>query len=213
VASRATLKTWTLAWLGTSSGDPLYNDTRLDALAQQAYDAIVSDLHAAVPHYLSTTVTLAADGATAHTYSLAGQAPTFAKWLEVRHTDATGSRLTEARLDELEGAGSEYFAFTGPDQSAVLHTSPDTEAGTALWMRYAYWPTAFADDNSTPDGLPSAYHDVVALEMAVMAYGFGGEQRAPAEVFTRWQDRRHQMFAHAGRRGVQPSRTRMTEDW
>jgi hypothetical protein len=211
--NRGTLKTLIRTYLFTSDDDPAYSDTVLDPIAQQAYDSVLSDINQAKPDYLSKTVTLAADSSASHDYIFATQAvpiDDFASWLEVRYTDEDGTALEEARLEELRGAGSDFFAITGPDEAPVLTTSKDSPAGTPLFFRYGYWPADFVDDSSTLAGVPVKYHDVVALE-ALFAYGLGGEQRLPPELFNRWRDRKAQMLARVGRRGVQNSRSRLVD--
>jgi len=197
--------------LGTADDDPAFSGTIINPLLQSAYDSLLADIHDANPQYLSTTVTLAADSATSHTYTFATQSSPitdFAKWLEVRWTDAEGRLLTEERLEDLTVSGGDVFALTGVDETPVLHTAQTDTAGEPVWMRYAYWPAAFTEDASEPSGIPLRYHDVVALE-TLFVYGLGGEQARPRELRDRWQDRRNQMMARIGRRGVQASRTRI----
>lgn len=198
--------------LGTSSDDPAYSNTILNPQIQDAYDALLSAILRVNPDYLTKTVTLAADGATSHNYTFSAQSPPltdFSGWLEVRRTDEDGAPLRECRYDELRDAGVDYFVITGPDDTPVLRTSKDSEAGTALYLKYRYWPTAFVDDNSVPSAIPQRFHFVIALECLFTAYGAGGEQRLPRELYERWQDRRADLLAHVSRRGIQVSRTRL----
>lgn len=217
MATRATIRSTLLTFLATASDDPLYSATILDPIIQQAVDALLHDIQEANPDYLSTSVTLTANSTSSHLYTFATQAvpvTDFARWLEVRYTDENGVPLAECRLEELRDFGSDYFCITGPDETPILQTSTDSPAGTALFFRYAYWPVVLASDTSEPTGIPNRYHDVVELE-ALFAFGLGGEQRMPPELFGRWRDRRAQLLARVGRRGVQPSGSRlvMREDW
>ena len=211
MASRSTIRTWLLDFLGTTSDDPLFSATRLNPILQQAVDSLLGEITSANPSYLTKTQVLAADSVTSHTYSFATQSPAipdFSRWIEVRFDNADGVKLLHARLEELTFAGDGYFDVVGPDETAQLITSPDTDAGTALWMRWAYWPTAMADDNAVPTGIPSRFHDVVALE-ALFAFGLGAEQRRPPELLARWVDRKAQLIAQVSRRGVATAFTRL----
>lgn len=211
--NRGTLTTLVRSYLGTASDDPAYTATILNPLLQSAYDSLIADIQDANPHYLSTAVTLTADSSTSHLYTFATQSPAitdFAKWLEVRWTDEDGVLLAEARLEDLRDGGGGLFALTGPDEAPVLRTGADDEAGTALYFRYAYWPADWDEDSDEPTGIPAKYHDLVALE-ALFAFALGGEARVPADLRIRWMDRRAQLLSRVGRRGIQPSRSRIVE--
>jgi hypothetical protein len=221
MTTRATVKAWVRAYLGTTIDDGLYGDTTptsgvatvLDPIIQQAVDSLIAEIHQANPSYLSKSQTLAADSATARTYTFATQSvplTDFARWLEVRETDADGALLGEVRLAELHDAGAGCFCVTGPDDTPVLQTSPDTTAGLALWLRYAYWPAALVDDTTAIAGIPSRFHDVIALE-ALFAFALGGEGSRPPELAQRWQDRRALLFATVAKRGIQPTQTWLQE--
>lgn len=214
MASRSTIRTWLLHMLGADADDPAFTAAILNPILQQAADSLVSEIQRANRSYLVKSVTLAADSSTSHDYTFATQASAitdFAFWLEVRWKDKDGLLLDEAGIEELNGAGGDYFAVLGPDEEPVLVTSDESEAGKAIYLRYGYWPAEMADDNAAPGGIPTRFHDVVALE-ALFAFGLGGEQRIPPELSTRWFDRRAQLLAHVGRRGVQPSRTRLYKE-
>lgn len=213
MADRGTVRTMVTTMLGTSDDDPAFSPTILNPLIQSAVDALLSDIQDANPDYLATSVTLAADSSSSHLYTFAAQSTAltdFGKWIEVRYTDETGIPLAECRLDELWSFGTDYFCVLGVDEAAVLQTSPDSPAGIALFLRYASWPVPLADDADVIDGIPVRYHDVVALE-TLFAFGLGGEQQRPPELTARWRDRRAQLMSRVGRRGAQPSRTRMVE--
>ena len=212
MASRATIRGWIRNLLGTTSDDPFFKASTLDPIIQQACDALVTAISEENPDYLvKPPVTLTAQSATSHSYDFAQlQITDFAKVLELRYTDEDGAELMEARLEELRDAGADYYAITGDDEHAVLQTSKATEAGTALWMRYRYWPADMDDDADSPEGIPTKFHDVVALE-ALFAFGLGGEQRLPPELHARWIDRRAQLFQHVKSRSTVPRRTRLLQ--
>lgn len=212
MASRGTLRTLLLQYLATSADDAAFNPTVLNELLQQGYDSLVSDIHIQEPSYLSKTVMLTPFSATSHEYRFASQSPAitdFAHWVVVRLESDEGLDLDWCRHDELRDQGSDFFTIIGPDDSAVLHTSPDTIVGEEIFLRYGYWPTAFAADGDTPAAIPTRYHEVVALEAAYIAFGLGGEQRISPELLSRWNDRRAQLMHHVSRRGIRPSRTRI----
>lgn len=203
--------------LGTSADDAAFSATILDPIIQEAIDGLLHDMQEANPHYLATSVTLTADSGSSHLYTFALQSPAvtdFAKWIEVRYTDENGIPLAECRLDELRDFGSDYFTLLGREDAPILQTSADSPAGTPLFFRYATWPALLANDGDIPTGIPTRYHDVIALE-ALFAFGLGGEQQRPPELSIRWRDRRAQLLARVGRRGAQPSRSRLVrqEDW
>lgn len=213
MTTRGVLKTLVRTYLGTISTDPQYSDAILEPLLQDATNSLIIDMLEANPDCLSAAVTLAADSSTSHTYTLGTQSvpvTDFARWLEVRWTDADGSELIECRREELASQGADRFCvLSDGNYNWVLRTSPDSEAGTALYVVYAQQPADMAGDAYLPGGVPIQFHDVVALEAASVAYGFGGEQQMPRELFTRWRDRRAQLMSFVGRRGTQPSRTRL----
>ena len=212
MASRATIKGWIRNLLGTTDDDPFFASSTLDPIIQQACDALVAGISDNNPDYLvRTPVTLTALSAASHIYSFPQLNITdFAKALEVRYTDEDGLELVEARFEELRDSGSDYYAITGADEIAQLQTSRGTEVGVALWMRYRYWPVDMDDDSDSPEGIPTKFHDVVALE-ALFAFGLGGEQRLPPELHQRWIDRRGQLFAHVAVRSTRPRRTRLLQ--
>lgn len=208
----STLCTRVRTYLGTAEDDPQYSNTILLPIAGEAYDALLHDIHELNPGYLATSVTLAAASATSHTYTFSAQSPAitdFAGWLDVRDTDSTGTRFREVRYDELNYGGDTVFALTGMDDSPTLITSPDVDAGLALYLLYVQWPAAISVVGDSPAKIPTRYHDVVALEMASIAFGLGGEQRMPPELFARWQDRRGQLMQSVSRRGSDLSSMRL----
>ena len=214
MATRATLKTWLLIYLGTDSDDPAFPAATLEFVLQQAANSLISAIQRANPDYLVKTVTLEPETSTSHVYGLSLQdtpIANFAFWRDVRWTDSAGRSLFECRLDELPEAGADYFSLYGTDEALFIETSPDSQVGENLWLRYTYTPVDMATDNYLPDGIPKQFHDVVALE-ALFAFGLGGEQQRPPELTARWIDRRADLLAHVSRRGSQPSRTKVYAD-
>ncbi len=215
MAARSAIVTSIRLFLGTPSDDPAYTDTILNPIVQQAVDSLLTDINKQNPGYNSTTVTLAADSSSGRVYTFASQSTPitdFARWLEIRWTDSAGLELTEARYDELRAAGQDHFFISGIDSAAVLETSPDSTAGVAIFLRYTKWFADMTADGNVPSGIPLKFHDVIALE-ALYAFALGGEQRTPPELRARWFDRRNQLMHHVGRRGNQPSRTRIYTDY
>lgn len=207
----AALRSTALVYLGTASDDPAYPATTLNLLAQQAYAQILGDITDSNPGYLSKTVTLTPDSATALTYTFSTQAPPitdYHKWLEVRVTSDTGMPLTEMRPEELDTCGAGTFALTGTDDTPVLTLGSQSTPGSNLFLRYTYWPPALAVDTDIPVGVPSMYHDVIALRLAELCYALGGEGAFPPNLVVLTQNRLASLLATVGRRGVQASRTR-----
>lgn len=219
MATRGEIKTWIRTWLGTGEDDPVYGNQAagisavLDPAVQQVVDQLIDEIHVTNPGYLSKAVSLTPASLTSNLYELAAQAEPvldFAGWLEVRFSDENGSLFEEARLEELKASGSGFFCITGPDDTPILQTSSDTQAGIPLWLRYRYWFPNLVDDNTGIPGIPKRFHDVVALE-ALFVFGVGGESRWPEEMRERRRDRHAAMIAHISRRGVQQSRTRLDQ--
>ncbi|KKN06681.1 hypothetical protein LCGC14_1074780 [marine sediment metagenome] len=214
MAARSTIVTSIRRFLATPTDDPAYSDTILNPIVQEAVDSLLTDINEQNPSYNSTTVTLAADSSTGRVYTFASQSTPitdFGRWLDIRWTDSDGLVLTEVRYDELRPAGADHFIITGIDSAPTLETSPDSEAGKAIWLRYTQWFADMSDDNDVPSGIPLKFHDVIALE-ALFAFALGGEQRLPPELRNRWFDRRNQLIHHIGRRGSQVARTRLYSD-
>lgn len=208
------LRTLLRTFLATSDDDPLFTAARLNLALQSSYDALVSDAMRTSRAYFAAFKVLSPDTPGGHNYGFATSPANllidFASWLEVRDTDPDGTPLDEVRFEELRDAGTHCFALTGPDIGAYLTTSPDTPAGIPIFLRYAAWPSEITDDSDVPNALPPRFHDVIALD-ALFVFGLGGEQNRPPELRERWSDRKAQMQAHIGQRGVQPSRTRMVQ--
>lgn len=211
MASRSSIRTRLRRLLSVDSDDPEFDSDVLNEIIQEACDSLVTDINRQNPSYNTTTVTLEADSSSSHLYTFATQdtpITDFSRWLEVRWTDSEGLELDEVGLQDLRSAGQDHFCITGIDSAPVLQTSPDSSAGTDVWLRYVQWPTALSSDNDVPGGIPLRFHDVIALE-ALYAFALGGEARTPRELYDRWFDRRAQLMSHVGQRGPQNSRTRL----
>ncbi len=214
MAARSTIVASIRRYLATPSDDPAYSDTILNPIVQEAVDSLLTDINEQNPSYNSTLVTLAADSSSGRVYTFASQSSPitdFSRWLDIRWTDSDGLNLTEVRYDELKDAGADHFIITGIDSAPALETSPDSEAGKAIWLRYTKWFADMSGDNDVPSGIPLKFHDVIALE-ALFAFGLGGEQGIPPDLRARWFDRRNQLIHHVGRRGSQVARTRLYSD-
>lgn len=208
----AALNLRTRTYLGTAEDDPQFTDGILTPIANEAYQSLIRDLQEVNSSYLATFVTLSPVSATSRTYLFASQSPAitdFAGWLDVRHTDADGARFREVPYDQLNYGGEFQFAITGTDDAPTFLTSPDCEAGLSLYLLYIQQPTELTTTTQTPSKIATRFHDVIALEMASIAYGLGGEQSMPAELYARWQDRRGQLLQSVSRRGADVARMRL----
>ncbi len=211
---RDTIITRVKTYLGTADDDPAYTDAILEPIVQEAADGLVADINLQNPGMNSKTVTLKADSSSSHLYTFSTQTSPitdFAKWLEMRLIDSTGIELWETRYEELRAAGQDYFIIGGLDDAPVLETSADTGTGKDIFMRYTPWFADMSAGTDVPKGIPLKFHDVIALEM-LYVFGLGGEARLPPELFTRWETRRGQLIHHVGKRGTQPSRSRIYTD-
>lgn len=205
MASLSGLRTLVYAYLGTTSSDPAYPASTVNALINAAGNALIADIHQQKPDYLvSWEGALAAQNPTSRNYTLPS---TFAGWVEVRLGSATGTQLTEVRREELElYTSAAAFSVTGTDgANAILTTSAGVESGVALWMFYRYQPSELVADADVPTWLPTAYHDLLARKAAIDAFGLGNES-APSPLFVATTaDRETQFWVSIGRRGVGPT--------
>lgn len=201
MASRTTLRTWIRNWLGADSDDPAYGSGQLDPLLDHAHLSLVAEIHRANPGYLSkaTQITSASNA-----YALAGQADDFARVLELRTSNASGPELSEIPLENLNAARGKLYAVSGEDAAATINTSSDVSTGTTLYLRYAYWPAAWAADANSPTGIPAQFHDLVGLEAAVLGFALGGEAEVPPKLEERWKARRAEFLAHISARSSGP---------
>lgn len=192
-------------YLGTQSTDPAYPSATVTSLINAAANAYIADIQQLDPTYLRTTTTLSPTAAGARTYTLPAN---FAGVVEVRQTDADGARLAQVRDDEL--AINDYracFAIYGADGSATLETRGVT-AGVTLWLKYRYQPSELSATTDSPSWMPAQFHDLLAREAAIDAFGLGAEA-SPSPVFMQTTaDRRGQFWQHVTVRGVTPRTTR-----
>lgn len=211
MAARSTIVASIRRYLATPDDDPAYSDTILNPIVQEAVDALLTDINEQNPVYNSKTFGLTADSSSGRIYTFASQPipiTDFARWLEVRWIDSRGTELTEIAYDFFEHGGADHFMVYDIDSAAILETSPGSTPGQDVWFRYTKWFADMTDDNDVPKGIPLKFHDVIGLE-ALFCFGLGGEQRLPPELRNRWFDRRNQLMHHVGRRGSQPTRTRL----
>lgn len=206
MAALSTLEEWLLIYLGTTSTDPAYPQTARRMLINRAYLEIVGDIHDANPNYFVSTTTLSPAVAGTRSYNLPAD---FAKAIEVRIDTSEGTALTEVRQEELFAAGDFMLAYsiTGPDQAAVLEVSTGVELDSDIYVRYAYWPAELATDGATPI-LPTAFHDVISLKAAEVAYQLGGEQDFPQRLKVQLDDRLGQLWYKVGQRSTDPRTVR-----
>ena len=211
---RDTIITRVRTYLGTASDDPAYTNAILEPIVQEAADGLVMDINLQNPGMNSKTVTLKADSASSHLYTFSTQTAAitdFGSWLEVRWTDSSGLELHEVRYEELRWAGQDHFFIAGLDDVPILETSADSGAGTDIFFRYSPFFADMTVGTNVPAGIPLKFHDVIALEM-LYVFGLGGEADLPPALFRRWETRRGQLIHHVGKRGTQPSRSRVYTD-
>lgn len=205
MASLATLRTNTLIYLGTTSGDRAFPAATLNFLIQNAVNALIDDIEEANPSWMAVTSTLSATSSTSHDYTLPAD---FSGWLEVRLDDKDGAPLTEVRADELGATGGYVFSISGPDHAATLTTGDTISEGQTLYLKYRKWPDDLSADSDQPDDIPRKYHDLIALVAADEGMGLGGEGMLPAALLERKADRHAQLMTHVSRRGVEVPQTR-----
>lgn len=205
MASVATLKTNTLIYLGTTSGDKAFPAATLLFLLNNAVNGLLADIDEQNPSWTRTIVTLAAQSSTSHLYTLPAD---FSKWLEVNLDDKDGAPLTEVREDELDGMGGYVFTLVGADHAVTLTTGDTIATGNPLYMKYRAWPVDLSADGDSPDMIPRKFHDLVAMKAAAEGFGLGGETNVPSDFQRRLDDRHAQLMMHVSRRGVEVTTTR-----
>lgn len=204
MATRAEIKRQLRAMLGLASDDPLASDDVLNPIVIAANAQVVSEIGDTVPDALADTDTVAL---TAHV----GTTPADTYQLRaVREGTSAGGDLTPVPYAELE-LGAANYALTGIGPAFTITVSDDVDAAS-LWIQYTKGApsTDLAADTDAPTLIPTAFHDVVALE-AAYAMALGGEQRVPPEIAGRLLDRKGRLMAHLGRarRPGSTSRTRL----
>lgn len=203
MASLATLRTNTLVYLGTTSGDRAFPSATLDLLINNAVNALLDDIGEANPAWLRAIVVL--PGGVTHEYALPVD---FSGWLKVKLDDADGAPLTEVRDDELDSTGGYVFSIIGTDHGATLTTGDTIAVGQQLYMKYKQWPSDLTDPTATPEMVPKKYHDLIALYAAEEGMGLGGEGALPASLVRRKEDRHAQLMMHVSRRGTEVGQSR-----
>lgn len=203
MASLSDLETWLLIYLGTKSTDPAYPAATRQMLINRAYLELVSDTHDLDPGYHSSNTTLQASDPTSHVYI--DLPANFAKVVVLRVENENGVALTEVRREEIVAAGDFMPAYylQSWDENAVITTSSGVSAGTPLWLEYSYWPNELANPGDVPE-LPKAFHDVIALKAAEIAFALGGEQKMPPELKAHLDDRVGQFWFRVSRRSGDP---------
>jgi hypothetical protein len=193
------------AYLGTPDSDPMYPPTTANALINAVARKYHNDIQQANPDFFAVTTTLIADVGT-RDYQLPDD---FAGWLDVRFTNSQGYALEETRFDELPSAwGFAAFAITGTDDAAVLHTSNYCTVAVPLYFAYTQSAADLAGDSDVPSWMPQDFHDLLAREAAIDAYGLGAES-APSPVFMQeTMDRRAMFWLKVGKRGARSRQTR-----
>ena len=200
MSTLAALRSLVYTYVGTASTDPAYPSGTVNTLLNAVGNRYVDDIHQMKPDYLVKTTTLTT-AAASHAYTLPSD---FAGFLEVRLTDATGWMMTEVRHDELNlGFGGPVFSITGPDGTAILTTADSVTAANAIYLRHRYTPVEMAADTDVPTWMPSRFHDLLAREAAIDAYGLGNESQPAGHFIQSTEDRRAQFWYSIGRRGVQ----------
>lgn len=216
MATLSALRTQVLAYLGTSANDRAFPPSRLTQWLNDEYHSLVADLPGS---FLLRRATLAADSATGRVYSLATQATPITTWRQFRDvrlavadgTAGEGAQLEEVDRADLESWRGPSYAVYGVDDAVQVETSPDVAAGADLDVLYTYWPTDLSGDNDVPAVIPAAFHDLLALGAARLAFASGGEGRWPAEYEARRTDRQAQFVHHCGQRAGTPSVQRVRD--
>jgi hypothetical protein len=205
--SLAQLQALVWTYLGTSSVDPLYTPTVVTGLLNTVANKYQTDLAEAAPSYNVTTTTLTASPASSNTYPLPAN---FGGWIEVRCTDYQGIPLGECKYEELNVPALAYsFAISGPDQAATLTTAPNVVAGLPLYFRYTPIAPDLVAAGDVPSWMPANFHDLLARDAAIDAFGIGSED-APSPVFIQeTNDRRAMWYLHIMRRGTSAVLTRI----
>lgn len=207
MASLSTLRGLFYVYLGTKSTDPKFPTSTANALINAAANKYAADVQQQNASWLESETSLAS---ATRSYALPAN---FAGALDVRLTDEQGQQLIEVRGDELAAAaGMPAFAITGPDgTSGRLKTSRGVTEGAALWLKYRYQPAELVNDIDVPSWMPSQFHDLLAREAALDAFGLGNEGEPGSLFVQELFDRRAQFWAHIGRRGVAGTSTRSTD--
>ena len=187
-------------YLGTTTGDPAFPVPRLNVLIQN----VLNELYADIPEgVLVKTATLTPDVLDGSRYQFSAQlSPVldFQKAEEVRIATSSGRQLREIPFGQRQAYGANGYSIVGDDADTVLFLTPGTQEGQPIFLSYTYWPVAWTVDDTECPGIPSRFHDVVALEAAKQAYAIGNEQSWPNSYEVTRFDRRAQLQTHWGNR-------------
>lgn len=187
-------------YLGTASNDPAFAPARLNLLIQNALNELYADIPEGV---LVRTTTLRPDANDGALYAFSAQVSPildFQKADEVRLDSSTGTPLREVPFGQRNAYGSGGYSIVGDDAETTLYVTPGTTEGRSVFLTYTYWPALWTVDNTECPGIPSRFHDLVALEAAKQAYAIGNEQSWPATYEVIRFDRRAQLLTHWGNR-------------
>lgn len=202
MANLSALRSLFYVYLGTKSTDPAYPSGTANTLINAAGNKLALETQQQNASLLQKSSSLTS---ATREYSLPSD---FSHYVEVRLDDSVGSKLVEVRDEDLTDDPRAAFAIYGPDGAAKLRVNTAVTMGRTLWLKYAYWPTELAADADTPSWLPSAFHDLLAREAAVDAFGLGGEGEPSALFLDETRDRRALYWSHIGRRGVATTQVR-----
>lgn len=201
----ATLRSLFYAYLGTTPADPMYPPTTVNALLSAVATKYKNEVFQADPSYLTNVTTIAPAPGT-RDYALPID---FAGWLDVRFENSKGIKLDKVRHDELNAAWAfAAFSITGPDGAATMHLSEFCTLGTALYLLYIQQQPDLVADSDSPTWMPGDFHDLLAREAAIDAYGLGDEAAPAPRFLQETEDRRAMFWFHVMHRGAGGLKTR-----
>ena len=201
----ADLRTLFYVYIGTTSSDPMYPTATVNALINAVAAKYRQETYQADPSRFEIEVTLSPVSQTRQ-YLLPAD---FGGWLDVRFDTSKGTKLDQVRSDELNAAWSfAAFAITGPDAAATLTTSEFCTLGEAIYLKYLQVQSPMSADTDEPLWLDADFHDLLAREAAIDAYGLGDEAQPSPRFMQETEDRRAMWYLHLMRRGVNGVKTR-----
>lgn len=201
----AALRTLFYVYIGTTSSDPMYPPATVNALINAVAGKYRQETYQADPSRFEFETTLTPNAGT-RDYPLPSD---FGGWLDVRFDTAKGTKLDAVRSDELNAAWAfAAFAITGPDAAATLSTSEFCTLGESIYLKYLQVQQPMSGDNDEPTWLDADYHDLLAREAAIDAYGLGDEAQPAPRFMQETEDRRAMWYLHLMRRGVNGMKTR-----
>lgn len=196
MANLAALRSLVYVYLGTRPTDPAYPSSSLNSLINGVANKLALETKQQNASLLQKSQSLTS---VTREYSLPAD---FAGYVEVRLDDDTGSKIVEVRDEDLTDDPRAAFSIYGPDGAAKLRVNTAVSMGRTLWLKYSYWPAELAADADAPSWLPSAFHDLLAREAALDAFGLGAEGEPSMLFLDETRDRRALYWSHVGRRGV-----------